>query len=66
MRRQWYLDPVRSYLGVERPEEFFLRPGLEPGKFPEQRQISLSPELMARLAAQDAAGRLVFDGQAAP
>ncbi len=40
---------------------FFLRPGLEPGKFPEQRQISLSPELMARLAAQDAAGRLVFD-----
>ena len=61
MRRQWYLEPVRSYLGVERPEEFFLRPGLEPGKFPEQRQISLSPELMARLAAQDAAGRLVFD-----
>ena len=26
MRRQWYLEPVRSYLGVERPEEFFPAP----------------------------------------
>ena len=65
MRRQWYLEPVRSYLGVERPEEFFLRPQLELGKFPEQRQISLPPELMERLRAQDAAGRLIFNGQTA-
>lgn len=61
MRRQWYLVPVRSYLGVDRPEEFFLRPGLELGKFPEQRSIQLSTTLAARIQAQDAAGRLVFE-----
>jgi len=63
MRRQWYLVPVRSYLGVERPEEFYLRPGLEPGKFPEHRAIQLSEALAERIRAQDAAGRLVFTGQ---
>jgi uncharacterized protein DUF1329 len=65
MRRQWYLVPVRSYLGVERPEEFYLRPGLEPGKFPEHRSIQLSEALAERIQAQDAAGRLVFTGQLA-
>lgn len=63
MRRQWYVVPVRSYMGVDRPEEFYLRPGLEPGKFPEQRPIQLSAALTERVRAQDAAGRLVFDGQ---
>jgi hypothetical protein len=52
---------VRSYLGVDRPEEFFLRPGLEPGKFPEHRSIHLSPELMERLRAQEEAGQLIFE-----
>lgn len=61
MRRQWYPALVRSYLGVERPEAFFLRPGLESGKFPENRPIRLSPELRQRVQAQDAAGRLVFE-----
>lgn len=61
MRRQWHLMPVRSYLGVGRPEEFFLRPGLELGKFPEHRPIHLSPELRERLRTQNAAGRLVFE-----
>jgi hypothetical protein len=41
MRRQWYLAPVRSYMGVDRPEEFYLRPGLELGKYPEHRSIQL-------------------------
>lgn len=63
MRRQWYLVPVRSYLGVERPEEFYLRPGLELGRFPEQRPIKLPGPLMERIRAQDAAGRLIFTGQ---
>ena len=63
MRRQWYLTPIRSYLGVDRPEEFFLRPRLELGKFPEHRSIQLSTTLAERLQAQDAAGRLVFEGQ---
>ena len=61
MRRQWHLAPVRSYLGVDRPEEFFLRPGLELGKFPEHRPIHLSPELMERLRAQEEAGQLIFE-----
>jgi len=63
MRRQWYLAPVRSYMGVDQPEEFYLRPGLEPGKFPEHRSIQLSEALMERIRAQDAAGRLIFAGQ---
>jgi hypothetical protein len=63
MRRQWYLIPVRSYLGVDHPEEFYLRPGLEPGKFPEHRPIHLPAVLAERIQAQDAAGRLVFAGQ---
>lgn len=63
MRRQWYLVPLRSYLGVNRPEEFFLRPGLELGKFPQLRSIELSAELADRIRAQDKAGRLVFTGQ---
>jgi len=61
MRRQWYLAPVRSYLGIDRPEEFYLRPGLELGKFPEHRTTQLSAELTERIRAQDAAGRLVFE-----
>ena len=63
MRRQWYLVPLRSYLGIEQPEEFYLRPGLEPGKFPEHRSIQLSNALAERIRAQDAAGRLMFTGQ---
>ena len=63
MRRQWHIVPVRSYLGVDRPEEFYLRPGLELGKFSEYRSIQLSAALAERIRAQDAAGRLVFDGQ---
>lgn len=61
MRRQWYLVPIRSYLGIDRPEEFFLRPGLELGKFPQQRTIELPAALLERIRAQDAAGQLVFD-----
>jgi hypothetical protein len=63
MRRQWYVVPLRSYLGVEQPEEFYLRPGLEPGKFPEHRSVRLSEALAERIRAQDGAGRLVFTGQ---
>ncbi len=63
MRRQWFLTPVKSYMGIDHPEEFYLRPGLEPGKFPEHRSVQLSAALTARIRAQDAAGRLVFDVQ---
>jgi hypothetical protein len=63
MRRRWFLAPVKSHLGIERPEEFYLRPGLESGKFPEHRAIQLPEALAARIRAQDEAGRLVFEGQ---
>lgn len=66
MRRQWYLVPIRSYLGVDRPEEFFLRPALEWGKFPAHRPIELPATLMERIRAQDAAGRLVFETPISP
>ena len=65
MRRQWYVVPVRSYLSVEQPEDFYLRPRLEAGKFPEQRNLELPAFLMERIHAQDTAGRLVFSGQVA-
>ena len=61
MRRQWFLMLVKSQLGVNTPEEFFLRPALEWGKFPAERHIELSAELQERIRAQDAAGHLVFE-----
>ena len=65
MRRQWHVVPVRSYMGVDRPEEFYLRPRLELDKFPDHRSIQLSAALAERMRAQDAAGQLVFTGQTA-
>jgi hypothetical protein len=62
MRRQWYLDPsVKTQIEVTRPEQFFLRPTLEEEKFPLQRSIQLSPEIAARVQAQESARRLVFE-----
>jgi hypothetical protein len=61
MRRQWFLTLVKSQLGVNTPEEFFLRPTLELGKFPTERHLQLSTVLEERIRAQDAAGRLVFE-----
>jgi len=62
MRRQWYLDAsVKSQAEVTQPEQFFLRPALEEGKFPSERSIQLPTEVAARVQAQEAAGRLVFE-----
>ena len=61
MRRQWFLTPVKSQFGVNTPEEFFLRPMLDADKFPSERRIQVDAALAARINAQDAAGRLVFD-----
>ncbi|MEW6298929.1 MAG: hypothetical protein AB1671_14530, partial [Thermodesulfobacteriota bacterium] len=67
MRRQWFLDPaVKSQAEVMDPEQFFLRPSLEAGKFPHERPMQLPPGVVARIHAQDAAGRLVFTGGPAP
>jgi hypothetical protein len=62
MRRQWYLDTwVKSQAEVAQPDQFFLRPALEEDKFPSLRPIQLPAEIAARVQAQEAAGRLVFE-----
>ena len=60
MRREWFLEPPKSLMSLNSPDEFFLRPALEQGKFPAERKIQLSPELTARIEAQEREGRLVF------
>jgi len=56
------LDPsVKSQAGVTHPDQFFLRPALEEGKFPGERPMRLSAEMAARIQAQEAARRLVFE-----
>jgi len=62
MRRQWFLDTsVKTQIEIIRPEQFFLRPTLEEGKFPGERPVQLTPEVAKRVQAQETAGRLVFE-----
>ena len=61
MRREWFLEPPKSLMSLNSPEEFFLRPTLELGKFPSERKIQLPSELTARIEAQEREGRLVFE-----
>lgn len=60
LRRVWFIGGVKSQADVNTPEEFFLRPALHEDKFPGERKIELSPDLRARIDAQEKAGRLVF------
>ena len=60
MRRRWLKYRQPSHALVDAAEEFYLRPSLEPGKFPEERAIRLPSDLEERIRAQDAAGHLVF------
>ncbi len=61
LRRVWFVAPLKSQATVPDPEAFFLRPAVYPEKFPQERQIVLSPQLEARIRAQETAGRLVFE-----
>ncbi|MBI3757358.1 MAG: outer membrane lipoprotein-sorting protein [Deltaproteobacteria bacterium] len=65
MRRVWFPVPLKTQATVKVPEDFFLRPHLYRDKFPEERKIIITPEVDARVQAQDAAGRLVFTEKAA-
>lgn len=60
MRRVWFPVPMKTQATVRRPEESFLRPHLYRDKFPEERTLTLTPEVEARIQAQNAAGHLVF------
>jgi hypothetical protein len=62
MRRQWYLDlTVKSQMDVVEPSQFYLRPSLDEGTFPNERPMQIPAEVTARVQAQEAAGRLVFE-----
>jgi hypothetical protein len=61
MRRVWFPIPLKTQATVRTPADMFLRPRLYREKFPDERQIVISPEVDARIQAQDAAGRLVFN-----
>ncbi len=65
MRRQWLLEPVKSQLLILDPEQFYLRPLLERGKFPNDRNLTVSPVIEARINAQEAAGKLIFESPSA-
>ena len=61
MRREWFLAPPKGLMSLNSPEEFYLRPPLEEGKFPEVRQLDLSPHLRSLIDAQEREGKLVFE-----
>ena len=61
LRRGWFLSPFKSRGEVAQPDQFYLRPLLYADKFPEHRHIELSSEVAARVAAQEAAGHIVFE-----
>jgi len=61
MRRQWLVEPVRSQTLIDDPAQYYLRPELYEGRFPEVRKFALDPVLRARVDAQEAAGKLVFE-----
>ncbi len=61
MRRQWLIEPLKSQALIPEPEQYFMRPHVDRDKFPGHRKIVLSAQLAARIAAQNAAGHLVFE-----
>lgn len=63
MRRTWFPAPLKTQAGISVPEEFFLRPQLHRGKFPEERSLVLPDYLEERIQAQEDAGYIVFTGE---
>jgi hypothetical protein len=62
MRRRWLRNPANSQGLVYDPKLFHLRPRLYRDRFPEERSIELADDVIARIEASNAAGRLVFAG----
>ncbi len=61
MRRRWLKYPLQSQSLIDKPEEFYLRPRLLEGRFPQERPLSIKTAVRKRIAAQEKVGRLVFD-----
>ncbi len=60
MRRGWLMHPLKTQMLVKSPEEFYLRPLLYPDKFPQDRNVVITPDVAARIQGQEQAGHLVF------
>lgn len=63
MRRRWLRNPAKTQALVYDPAKFHLRPRLLLGRFPAERTIDLAPDVLARVKASNAAGRLIFAGE---
>ena len=63
MRRRWLTHPRKSLALVDNPDEFYLRPHLLLDRFPNERRIDIAADILARVAAQNAAGQLVFSDE---
>jgi hypothetical protein len=57
---KWLFPALAQFPQLRSAEEFYLRPDLYVDKFPQERKIELSPELTARITAQEREGHLVF------
>jgi hypothetical protein len=61
MRRDWLYKPLKSEVLIDDPEQYFLRPRLLEGRFPQTRNTAVPGDVAARIRAQDEAGHLVFE-----
>ena len=66
MRREWLVEPIKSQTLIDDPKQYFLRPQLYEGRFPDLRKIAIPADLLERVQAQEAAGHLVFGAAAEP
>ena len=65
MRRDWLVEPMKSQVRIEDPDEYYMRPHLFRDKFPDTRNVSIPADLEARVRAQNEAGHLIFESGAA-
>ena len=57
---KWPFPALARFPRMTEAKEFYLRPDLYSEKFPQDHKIELSPELTARITAQEREGHLVF------
>ncbi len=64
MRRDWLVEPMKTQVRIEDPDEYYMRPHLFRDKFLDTRNVSIPADLEARVRAQNEAGHLVFESGA--
>lgn len=65
---EWFFPINKVHITIDDPHHFAMRPVLFPDKFPQHRpkdklMVLVTPEIQERIKRQDAAWRLVFDGE---